>query len=129
AARTAGVAPARKAKLDREAAARQAKVAAPLDAGKPIIATGEFETPAKKGDRAADWGAGTWGKDEDGNRFLRLTSTEPGKTVMSYRLITLPAGVEAFELSLRMRVTDLKPGSMPWHDARIMMDKIGRASC
>ena len=32
---------------------------------------------------------------EDGNHFLRLTSTAPGKMVMLYQEITIPAGVEA----------------------------------
>jgi hypothetical protein len=63
-----------------------------------------------------------WGTEDNGNRFLRLTSTEPGKSVMSFRSIIVPAGVRAFELSLRWRVTGLKPGPMPWHDARVMLD-------
>jgi endoglucanase len=110
-------------KLAAQTAANQAKVAAKLEAGGAILSNGNFETPNKAGDRPADWGnAGTWGTDEDGNRFLRLTSTEPGKTVMSFRSVTLPAGAQAMELTLRWRITGLKPGSMPWHDARIMMD-------
>ncbi|MET0263935.1 MAG: glycoside hydrolase family 5 protein [Rariglobus sp.] len=114
---------ARAEKLAAQTTANQAKVAAKLEAGGAILSNGNFETPNKAGDRPADWGnAGTWGTDEDGNRFLRLTSTEPGKTVMTFRSITLPAGVKALELTLRWRITNLKPGAMGWHDARIMMD-------
>lgn len=114
---------ARAEKLAAQSAAAQAKVAAKLEAGGAILSNGDFETPNKAGDFAADWGkSGTWGQDEDGNRFLRLTSTKPGENVMSFRTITLPAGVAAFEVSVRMRVTGLKPGDMPWHDARIMME-------
>ncbi|MDF3057622.1 MAG: glycoside hydrolase family 5 [Rariglobus sp.] len=114
---------ARAEKLAAQSAAAQARIAAKLDAGEALVSNGNFETPNKSGDAPADWGNGlTWGKDEDtGNRFLRLTSTEPGKTVMAFRSITLPAGVQAFELSLRWRITGLKPGEMPWHDARIML--------
>ncbi|MFA6289540.1 MAG: glycoside hydrolase family 5 protein [Opitutaceae bacterium] len=114
---------ARTEKLAADTAARQAKVAASLEAGGALISNGDFEKPNKTGDFAADWAkSGSWGTDADGNRFLRLTSTEPGKTAMSFRSLTLPAGVKAFELSLRWRITDLKPGDMPWFDARIMMD-------
>ncbi|MEZ0215903.1 MAG: glycoside hydrolase family 5 protein [Rariglobus sp.] len=115
---------ARAEKLAAQTAASQAKAAAKLEASGTLISNGNFETPNKAGTGPADWGnAGTWGTDEDtGNRFLRLQNTEPGKTVMSFRTIILPAGVQAFELSLRWRITGLKPGEMPWHDARIMMD-------
>src|SRR5437763_6547575 len=41
---------------------------------------------------------------------------------MLYRLIELPAGTKALELSWRQRVTDLKPGKEPWFDARIMLE-------
>jgi endoglucanase len=110
-------------KLAAQAAARQAKVAASLASGGALISNGNFETPNKAGTAPADWGnVGTWGTDEDGNRFLRLVSTEPGKTVMAFRTLTLPAGVPAFELSLRWRITGLRPGEMPWHDARVMMN-------
>jgi endoglucanase len=114
---------ARAEKLAAQTAAKQAQVAAKLEAGGTLLSNGNFETPNKAGTAPADWGnAGTWGTDEDGNRFLRLQSTEPGKTVMSFRSIVLPAGVPAFELSLRWRITGLKPGDMPWFDARIMMN-------
>ena len=59
---------------------------------------------------------------EDGNHFLRLTSTAPGKMVMLYQEITIPAGVEAIELSFRQRITGLKVGNNSWFDARILME-------
>jgi endoglucanase len=112
----------RNARLAAEAAARQARVTARFAAGEPIVSNGDFETPGKKADWPSDWPkAGTW-ETEEGNRFVRMKSTAPDKTVMMFRSITLPANVQAFELSLRWRTTDLKPGKMPWHDARIMMD-------
>ncbi|GHC04960.1 hypothetical protein GCM10007047_22320 [Cerasicoccus arenae] len=60
--------------------------------------------------------------EEDGNKFLRLVSPEPGKMVMDYREVDIPAGVEALELSWKQRVTGLKKGDKPWFDARIMME-------
>jgi endoglucanase len=114
---------AKAAKLAADTNARQAKVASSLTAGGALITNGDFEKPNKAGDFAADWPkSGTWGTDADGNRFLRLQTTESGKTAMVFRSLTLPAGVQAFELSFRWRITDLKPGDMPWFDARIMLD-------
>ncbi len=113
---------ARAAKLAAQTADRQAKVAAALAAGGALISNGNFETPGKSGDWPADWPKGGSWETEEGNRFVRLKNTEPDKTVMLFRTITLPADAKAFELSLRWRVTDLKPGNMPWFDARIMLD-------
>ena len=59
---------------------------------------------------------------EDGNHFLRLTSTSPGKMVMLYQEIAIPAGTEAIELAFRQRITGLKVGKNPWFDARILME-------
>lgn len=59
---------------------------------------------------------------ENGNRYLHLVSTEPGKLIMDYREIDIPAGVEALEFSWKQRVTGLKKGEKPWFDARIMME-------
>ncbi len=112
---------ARAEKLARDTAAKQDKAAAVLEKSGSLISNGDFETAGKGGERAADW-SGAWGADPDGNRFLRLQSTEPGKMVMSFRTVVIPADVRALELKLRWRVTDLKRGELAWHDARIMMD-------
>jgi len=63
---------------------------------------------------------------EDGNHFVRLTSTSPGKMVMLYQEIAIPAGVEAIELSFRQRITGLKVGKNSWFDARILMEFLDR---
>lgn len=114
---------ARAEKLAAQTAASQTKAAAALAAGGTLVSNGDFEKPDKTGDFAADWPkSGSWETDDSGNHFLRLKSTVPDKTAMVFRSFTLPAGIPAFELSLRWRITDLKPGEMPWFDARIMMD-------
>lgn len=90
-----------------------------------LISNGNFEL-----DKDADQWPDTWGRpktggewlDEDGNHFLRLTSTAPGEMVLLYRPINIPKGVKALELNWRWRVSGLKPGKEPWHDARIMLD-------
>jgi endoglucanase len=113
---------ARAEKLASDTAAKQERAATALTSSGSLVSNGNFETPNKSGSRPADWGAGAWGTDPDGNRFLRLVSTEPDKMVMSYRTLTIPADAKALELSLRWRITDLKPGEKTWFDARIMMD-------
>ena len=65
---------------------------------------------------------GQYGTDEDGNRFLRMTASEPGKMTMLYREIAIPEGVDALELKFRYRLHDFKRGSQSWFDARIMME-------
>ena len=64
---------------------------------------------------------GSWGE-EDGNRFVRLSSVRPGQMVMLYREISIPEGVGELTLSWRQRVSGLKVGEQLWFDARIMME-------
>ncbi|QDU27947.1 Endoglucanase 5 precursor [Anatilimnocola aggregata] len=127
-----------KEKQEKNAAGRRAKAAAVLEKEGSIIANGSFQTDAKVGGVPDQWGKGKPGGDwevENSNRFLRLKSLEKGKTVMLYREIDIPAGVEAIEFTWRQRITDLKPGKESYFDARIMMEfkdaagkKIGKPS-
>jgi hypothetical protein len=92
---------------------------------KPLVANGGFETDAD-GDAWPDgWGklkaGGSWGR-EEGNRFLRLSSTKPGETVLLFHPVRIPAEVKAVALHWRQRITDLKPGKQPWFDARVMIE-------
>src|SRR5690606_26034940 len=66
----------------------------------------------------------SWETDPDGNRFIRLRSPEPGKLVMLYRQLAIPAGAQALELTWRWRVTDLKVGKQPWFDARMIVELV-----
>lgn len=114
----------RKLKAEKKITDRQDKAAKTLAEHGSIIPNGDFETD-KNGDGKPDY----WGNpnssvsypNEGGNTFMRITSNEPGKLVMSYSKYDIPAGVEALELSWDWRTSNLKPGSKPWHDARIMM--------
>ncbi len=64
---------------------------------------------------------GSW-ENENGNHFIRMTATEPGKTTMLYMEINVPSGVKELELSWRWRISNLVVGSQSWFDARIMME-------
>ena len=112
-------------KLKKTTAARQDKAADLLAKSGSLIANGDFETDQNKADGKPDhWGLPKTGGSfevEEGNHFLRLVG-QPRQTVMVYRALDLPAGVAALELSLRWRITDIKPGNEGWFDARVMLD-------
>ena len=94
-------------------------------AEKPLLSNGDFESHQKAEAWPDDWEhakAGLTWEEEKGNHFLRFTSTEPGKMLLTYRAIPLPAEVKALEISWRWRVHDLKPGKQAWFDARLMLD-------
>lgn len=114
----------RAAKLAAEAAARRAKATAAYEKSGVLIANGDFEADAKRTGWPDGWGkpkGASWG-DEEGNRFIRMTSSTPGEMVSLYHELGLPEGPKALELSWRQRVTDLKTGEMPWFDARIILE-------
>ena len=98
---------------------RQAAAAQYLKANGNLIAGGNYEAMEAKANVV----------EEDGNHFLRLKSSEPGKMVMDYREWPLPAGAEALQLTWRQRVTGLQKGIKPWFDARILLsfkDTVGK---
>lgn len=104
---------------------RQEKAAELLEKTGNLITNGDFQTESKKGGFPEYWGVlkdgREWGQ-EGTNRFLKLTTTTPGKLVSHYRTIDVPANVKALELSWKERVSNLKKGKLPWNDARIMLD-------
>jgi len=107
------------------AANKQAKAAANIGADGSMIPNVGFQAD-ENGDGTPDkWGAGkgnqSWEMEGD-NRYLRLTSTEPGKLVLLYRDIDIPAGIKALQLSWKQRVSNLKVGKQAWFDARILME-------
>ncbi|MEO8614702.1 MAG: cellulase family glycosylhydrolase, partial [Luteolibacter sp.] len=98
-----------KAKL----AGKQAKAAQILLENGSLIPGGDFEKGFEKKKNIAE---------EEGNHFLRLQSTTPGKLVSDYQLIDLPPDTKALELTWKQRITGLKKGEKPWFDARIMLE-------
>ncbi|MFM9964012.1 MAG: glycoside hydrolase family 5 protein [Planctomycetaceae bacterium] len=114
-----------KEKQAKAAAAARAKAAVVLQKDGSLLSNGHFETDKNVDGWPDDWGrlktGGRW-ETENENHFLRLTATEPGQTILLYRAVDLPAGVEALDLSWRQRISDLKPGKEPYFDARIMLE-------
>ncbi len=97
--------------------------------GRELKPNGDFETDRDSDNWPDGWATvkpgGEW-VTEDGNHFVRLTSTSPGRMVMLYQEIAIPAGAEAIELSFRQRITGLKVGKNSWFDARILMEFLDR---
>jgi endoglucanase len=59
---------------------------------------------------------------EGGNRFVRLTSTEPGKTVSVYKAYDIAEGQKAFELSCRARYDNVVVGEKKHFDGRVLLN-------
>ncbi|MFA6285908.1 MAG: cellulase family glycosylhydrolase [Opitutaceae bacterium] len=90
-----------------------------------LVKNSSMESANKVGDWPDHWpklkSGGSW-ETEDGNRFIRMTSTAPGSMVMLYMEIPIPAGTPALEVFWRWRLANVKPGKQPWFDARFMME-------
>ena len=99
--------------------------AADAPAATSLIPNGNFQVD-ENGDNTPDgWGAAkgplSYQKEGD-NTFVRLKSEKPGQTAMLYRLVPIPDGVKAVELTWKQRISEIKPGKQAWFDARIMME-------
>ena len=91
----------------------------------PIISNGNFQTDEDADGTPDGWGAAKGSlsyQTEGDNKFARLVSQKPGQMALIYRLIPIPAGHKALELTYKQRISDLKPGKQAWFDARIMME-------
>jgi hypothetical protein len=91
----------------------------------PLIANASMETDADADHWPDHWPKlkehGSW-ENEDGNHFIRMTSSTPGSLIMLAQEIAIPSGTEALQLTWRWRVTNLKVGAKPWFDARILLE-------
>jgi hypothetical protein len=100
--------------------------------GGNLIANGSLEVDSNNDGQPDSWskpkGDMTY-VNEAGNHFLRLQSDSADKMVMHYNKWDIPTGFEALRLSWDWRLTDIKKGKEPWHDARIIikvMDSHGK---
>jgi hypothetical protein len=84
----------------------------------------DFEQISAEQTWPMDWpqpDTATW-EIEDGNRFLRISSEEPGKMVMIYKEINIPEGTQELQIKWKQRVSGLVLGAQSWNDARLMLE-------
>ena len=87
---------------------------------------------AKEDLQSADWDKSllpgvTW-MTEGGKTFGRLVSPQPAEQVELYRVIDLPPGVTALEVSARYRTAGLKAGREPEDTARTILEILDKSS-
>lgn len=94
-----------------------------LAQGPSLIPNGDFSLDTQGKGWPDGWGkaAGMSWEQENGKRFLRLVSQQPGQMLMAYREIYIKPEVKAAELSIRYRTAGIKPGAKPWFDARTIV--------
>jgi hypothetical protein len=85
-----------------------------------IVSNGDFSLATRDPAWPDDWqkGAGLSWESEGGKHFLRVTATEPGKMLMAYREVAIPAGVKKLEISIRYRTSGVVHGEQNFMDAR-----------
>ncbi|WPJ96156.1 hypothetical protein SH580_00385 [Coraliomargarita algicola] len=89
-----------------------------------LITNSGFELDADLDQWPDRWPKGEhlqWGE-EAGNRFLRIEATAPGKLLMAYREIGVPADARALKFTWKQRITNLQPGEKMWFNARILIE-------
>ena len=89
-----------------------------------ILPDGSFERLDGGRGRPDGWPAArgvTW-ETESGNRFLRITSSAPGRMDSLIVNVTIPAKAKALELTYRARVSNMKRGEKSWNDARVIIN-------
>jgi hypothetical protein len=97
----------------------QAAGAAPAGASN-LVTNGDFELATADPSWPDDWakGAGITWETEGGKHFLRLTQITPGKMLMAYREVPIPAGVKKLTITIRYRSAGVVAGAQNYMDAR-----------
>lgn len=66
---------------------------------------------------------------ENGKSWLRVENRDPGRQLDSvHAYLKLTPDIDSLTISVRLRGTNIKPGSEGWHDARVAMSFEGAAS-
>jgi serine/threonine protein kinase len=102
---------------------------APLPAGSTAVATDVLVNGSMEADDGIDGLDGWFIHDrfkpqaqilsENGNRFLRLSNSDPAKTVFADQKIKVDPSWKAINVSARMRATSFKAGRTASQDARV----------
>jgi hypothetical protein len=97
---------------------------APETTASNLVTNGNFEMADPNDPTwATNWGKAkgiTW-ETENGKHFLRLVQQTPGKMLMAYREVPIPAGVKGLEYFVRYRTAGIVLGTSNWFDARTIL--------
>ena len=86
-----------------------------------LLTDGDFEMGSLGNANSWPKGNGITLEEENGNHFLRLEATEPGKQIQAYRKVPLPSGLQKIKVSFRARANDITPGAENWHTGRVIL--------
>jgi hypothetical protein len=103
----------------------EAQIESQLRATGNLVPNGSFDLASKNPTWPDGWGGGPlpglgW-EQEDGKHFMRLTSNDPKRVVMLYKMVILKSGIKGVDLSLRYRLSGLVKGDPPPGDARMQL--------
>ncbi len=101
------------------------KIAAQLAATGNLMPNGDFVAATAHPTWPDGWGNGpsdtvSWGND-NGKRFIRLTADDPAKVQMLYKMVVLPLGLKAVDISFRYRTAGVVQGERAPGDARVAL--------
>ncbi len=93
--------------------------------GAPLLKNSDLETDANNDGWPDHWprlkAGGSW-ETEEGNRFIRLSTTTPDAMTLLYHEVAIPEAARALEVVWRWRLVGVKPGKQPWFDARMVLE-------
>jgi len=90
------------------------------DEGTPLLSNSDFSQATKDPNWPDNWGHGTgisWETEND-SHFLRLVQQQPGKLLMAYREMKIPAGTRGLKITIRYRTAGIVHGKQNWMDSR-----------
>jgi len=90
------------------------------DSGPSLLSNPDFSQATKDPSWPDDWGkaAGITYETENGIHFLRLVQQTPGKMLMAYREMAIPAGTAGIKITIRYRTAGIVHGKQNYMDAR-----------
>jgi hypothetical protein len=91
------------------------------DAGSSLLSNPDFSQATKNPNWPDDWGHAIPGityETENGAHYLHLVQQTPGKMLMAYREMKIPAGTKGIKITIRYRTSGIVRGKQNYMDAR-----------
>jgi hypothetical protein len=91
------------------------------DLGSSLLSNPDFSQATKDANWPDDWGhpiAGVTYATDGGAHYLHLVQQTPGKMLMAYREMPIPAGTKGIKITIRYRTAGIVRGKQNYMDAR-----------